>query len=832
MSDLNVAIILSLVDRMSGPAQAAARALGGIAQESGAVAGAAGGMAAATDKASVAQQGLAGASAAAAAATTAAAAAAEVAGAQAQAMGRAAEAAAAQTAALNRAAENASINQALLGRTSEATGRQVETAAEKMTLLARGQHMAASASASLRTHADQLNESLTKLAFADIAVQGLDRAGRAINEPLKNAVERQAEFQRGITGIGIVADLPKAQLPGVAANIVDQAQRLALPISTVLQDDMAVLNEGVYRGVAQLKAASRSAASLSLLADVSGSPVGPNEAGALISTYAHSLSIPAEQLDHYNAMLFRGSQLGGDKIGDVARFLPAVTAQLKGRAFGNERGFVDAVAAFQIVKRVSGDDESAGIDLKDFLAGINNAHTKKRFAKQGIDIDAAIVAAEQRGVSPIESVIGAIRSKIGDDPNDPRLVSKLGNFFVNQQAAQAALALLQYQKDGSQGLGFDSLRAQIASPDAQTRYAAAIAAASQGPAAALQRQANAGDAARIAAGGALAPVTQAKSDVLQRVYGGVAGVFQGPAGQALAVGASAVGGVAAGAAGVGNAIVGVLAPMLIFKQLTGKLLPDVLKLFGGKALGLAGGVLEAVGGAFAAATGPALAFAAALLANPITWIVLGVVALAGAAYLIVKNWGPISKWFAGVWAQIKASGAGAIAWFTGLPATFARIGGDILRGLARGIASGLGVARDAIEHAGGAVIGWFKSKLGIRSPSIVFHGLGLDTMAGLSGGLRAGSRDPVAHVGRVAARITAAMAVAASAHPAAAQTIGANAGATPAAAHPAGGRTTHVRLEQHFHLDGRTDIRALARELQRHQAAGLRAALHDGGDDL
>jgi TP901 family phage tail tape measure protein len=77
---------------------------------------------------------------------------------------------------------------------------------------------------------------------------------------------------------------------------------------------------------------------------------------------------------------------------------------------------------------------------------------------------------------------------------------------------------------------------------------------------------------------------------------------------------------------------------------------------------------------FIAATGSALSFAAALLANPITWIVLAIVALAA---LIYVYWDPIKAFFIAMWDTIKAAfvGAwqycvsawnGAMAWFSGL----------------------------------------------------------------------------------------------------------------------------------------------------------------------
>lgn len=45
-------------------------------------------------------------------------------------------------------------------------------------------------------------------------------------------------------------------------------------------------------------------------------------------------------------------------------------------------------------------------------------------------------------------------------------------------------------------------------------------------------------------------------------------------------------------------------------------------------------------------------FTAALLANPITWIVLGVIALAVGAYLLIKNWNKVSAFFKGLWKDI------------------------------------------------------------------------------------------------------------------------------------------------------------------------------------
>ncbi|WP_063808540.1 phage tail tape measure protein [Burkholderia cepacia] len=87
---------------------------------------------------------------------------------------------------------------------------------------------------------------------------------------------------------------------------------------------------------------------------------------------------------------------------------------------------------------------------------------------------------------------------------------------------------------------------------------------------------------------------------------------------------------------------------------------------------------------------------------------------------------------------------------------FVEFGANMMTGLVNGIKSGLSSVKEAIESAGGSVIGWFKEKLGIHSPSRVFAALGGFTMAGLDQGLREGQDGPLSTVLEVGKRIVAA----------------------------------------------------------------------------
>ncbi|WP_048765519.1 phage tail tape measure protein [Acinetobacter sp. 243_ASPC] len=172
-----------------------------------------------------------------------------------------------------------------------------------------------------------------------------------------------------------------------------------------------------------------------------------------------------------------------------------------------------------------------------------------------------------------------------------------------------------------------------------------------------------------------------------------------------------------------------------------------------------------------------------MMANP---IILAVTLLATAAFLIYKNWGPISEFFAGLWEGIKNIFAPVGAWFSAkineiktafsggitgisaliinwspiglfysafakvlswfgidLPAKFTDFGAMILLGLKNGILSKVNAVKDAITGAVSGVIEKAKKILDIHSPSRVFMGIGDYTMQGMAMGIAQNHNLPV-----------------------------------------------------------------------------------------
>ncbi|WLI14416.1 MULTISPECIES: phage tail tape measure protein [Pseudomonas] len=175
-----------------------------------------------------------------------------------------------------------------------------------------------------------------------------------------------------------------------------------------------------------------------------------------------------------------------------------------------------------------------------------------------------------------------------------------------------------------------------------------------------------------------------------------------------------------------------------------------------------------------------------LAANPVVLAIAAVVAtLAGAAYLVYKNWDAVKLYFTNTWTEIKAGFSGGIGSilntlanfspvgliyqaFAGvlsylgvdLPNRFTEFGNMIVNGLVNGLFAGMGQIKGAITSIGDSTIGWFKEKLGIHSPSRVFAELGGFTMAGLTQGLEGGQNGPLGALADMSKQITTAGAMA------------------------------------------------------------------------
>ncbi len=524
-----------------------------------------------------------------------------------------------------------SLIAALTLRFNDRLSSPARAAASAVGGIERAQKMAAGASAQWDRALGRVDGQLNRLANASLVVDGIGRAGEQMIRPLADGVRDAAAFGRGMTGIGITAQMTDGQLQPLRRTILDTASELGALPSVVQSAFASVLAEGVYKTERELTAAGRSVSRFQKLAATMSDPISGQEAGGLSAGLANSFNIRADRLDQANAMLNRASQRGGVGIGVQARFLPAQAAAMRGLGGNSERGLADLMAATQVSKNAAGSSEQAANNLSNLLAALTSPETLRNFTKMGVNLENEIKAGLTRGISPLETVATVTDrlTKGGDQ-------FRLGELFGDRQARDGAMALVQ-QLDNFRDISRD-LRAE----GTLKAYYADLDRALQGPAASFERYTSGVARAGIATGTILAPVVGVVADGLGRLANWMSRASE--SGNLLAKAAvwtvAGLAGIAVGAGFVGHAIIGVLGPLFIMKSLLGA---DGL---GGSA---AKQMFAQVVGGFARMRLAAIGFNLAMLANPVgIAIAAAVVVAVGAAILIRKYWQPISAFFTGV----------------------------------------------------------------------------------------------------------------------------------------------------------------------------------------
>jgi hypothetical protein len=154
-------------------------------------------------------------------------------------------------------------------------------------------------------------------------------------------------------------------------------------------------------------------------------------------------------------------------------------------------------------------------------------------------------------------------------------------------------------------------------------------------------------------------------------------------------------------------------------------------------IGRAGAALVSLAGSLPVVAGGIKAIGAALLATPIGWVVGGLAAIAGAAYLIYSNWEAIGPWFGRLWDGVK--NVASAAW-EGIKAVVAWSPLGLLArawsGLSERIGSPIEAARNVASSAWEgikAVVAWSPLGLIARGWSALS-----DRVGGFSNAARAG----------------------------------------------------------------------------------------------
>ncbi|MEO1766794.1 phage tail tape measure protein [Thiobacter aerophilum] len=683
---------------------------------------------------------------------------------------------------------------AALNRDYERLGRTIEAVTQRQEKLARAMQRRADLAADRQRIGGE--------------IMGAYATAISVGAPVITSVREATGFADAVKDIAIVGELTREQ-----ERVLGDSLREVARATNQTARDMAA---GVSMLIANGMEAGKAAEQARLLGKFTTATRASMDDAAKMMVSFDLLGVSAKDMELAFAQAAKAGKLGSFEVRDMAKWFPQLGGYMKAIGITGNEAVVNMASRLQIAMRTAGSTDEAANNFRNFLAKLTSPDTKKDFEKLGIDLQGSMLRMARQGLDPIEGAVGIIMTRLGqqspqvaaelkalaaelDKIKDPAARAAemerrrtmiealgaragLGEMFQDMQAMSYLLAEIQNRGD------LKKIREETATGKGASGKSALdedFAKRMESPLEQFKRFKIELQDLGITVGEALLPPLL---ELVQAVK---------PAVTAFAAFAREHPGLIKGAVGLALGMVTLKAATLSLGWVLNFFVKSPLALLAagwqsvmariligratlaagggalraiGAAAGLSGGVIARLGAAMAAFRGIAVAaltgvgravlwLGRAVMLNPIGLVLT---AVAGAAYLIWRNWDKIGPLLGRVWEGVKSGFASAWAWLKGLPAQLLGIGQQIVQGLIDGIKSRIAAAGDAIKGLGRSVVTGLKNLLGIRSPSRVFEGLGGFVAQGFAGGIGAG----LDGVKRAAGALSAAALIAAPAAPA------------------------------------------------------------------
>lgn len=716
----------------------------------------------------------------------------------------------------------------------------------------------------LRRQVEGVRAELRQLAMQDLQSRWADlvAAGGAAMAA-RGVVAAQARSESALRDIAITVGVARTADEARLGGIVEQTARQTRLSLEEVRTGMARLAAGGLSDVAEF------GRMMPEVAKAAKAWRATTEDMAALALVARDTLGIADARRAFN-VVGTGGKLGEFEIPDMTRYLPSLAPQLAAIGMRGEKGLAQGVGYLQASRRGAGTAEEAATNFANFLAKV----TSREFADRWHDLTGRSLAQDQaalmaKGYDAVGATLKLIdaymkrqgkgdlmrRLGSGTDAEAQAAIAELqqahglGELFTDMQAAKFIRAALMYrdlqQKVASEAMKGSPLDEDFAHAIDTTESAKErLSVAWEGLTSRIGRAIKPATDWLLNAGAAAMEWVSDLMDAFPRLTRWTVSLGAAAFGYFTAMRAVRVASAAFRVLGMSEAFGKTTMAVTLLKIAVGK----TAAALGAMATGivaraaLMGATMAAWGGKLAtvaASVGSAIASAAGVAARAVLWlgravlmtpIGLTLTAIAGAAYLIWRHWDVIGPRLAAVWQTVKSAFSGAWQWISAVPGRLLDIGRQIIDGLLAGMRQRWTALKEGVSNIGSSIAGWFKDKLGIRSPSRVFAELGGHLMGGLQLGIERAAGLPLAAMRGVAAGLAA---------PLAAGGVMMGAGAATAAPLAAGGPAIHITVNlngpatpeaaQDVAQAVRREVERALAESARRDGLARRAALIDGG---
>lgn len=150
-----------------------------------------------------------------------------------------------------------------------------------------------------------------------------------------------------------------------------------------------------------------------------------------------NLKVPSENIGQVFDMIAKGTKLGRFEPEALAQYLPMLGAQYAGLGGTGIQSLAEIIAFAEVVRQGAGDQASAATNLQNLFAKITAPDTVKRFEEKGVNLERVINGARKQGIHPAFAILDEAQRLTGGDE------FRLGELFGDMQVKQALRPLME-----------------------------------------------------------------------------------------------------------------------------------------------------------------------------------------------------------------------------------------------------------------------------------------------------------------------------------------------------------------------------------------------------
>ncbi len=430
-----------------------------------------------------------------------------------------------------------------------------------------------------------------------------------ITVALGASIRTAASFEAVLSDIGKTANVGAVELKGLSSEVLRLSSR---NLTNLAPEKLA---QGIQDLVAQgleLKDAVASMEALGKVATATNSDLlDVTKTGFQLQ---NALKIrPTELKATFDALAFAGKQ-GAFELKDMAQFMPTIAAAAGTLGIQGRQGAVSLAAMMQMVRKDAPDAGAAATRMTDAMLKMTAPDAVKNFSKFGVNIEQVLKSAKAKGINPMEAALAELQRVTGGD------VFKLSEIFGDKEAKLGLMSLMKYRQE------YAKLKADAggtaAAGTVEKDFQRSLG-TFQGTLASFQ---NSAQRLGITVGNALLPPLTRIAEFITPVVEGIANW------------AAANPGLMTGIVAIGGALAGLVIALPIIAGVV-------------VSIGTIGTAIGGVAAAFPVIAGLGTVFMV-LATGPVGIAVAAVAGFAALAFVVIKNWQPISGFFSRLWQSV------------------------------------------------------------------------------------------------------------------------------------------------------------------------------------